>query len=261
MRCCEACFEDGFLKDFIRKGGVRGSCQYCRARNKCVIDASELEPMFIRFTHLYSPANPGIRLPSDAFGVGEQLATLIQDQWEIFSERLTATERHHDLLNEIFTANLRNEETLDAPEVRDLWVDHDWMHSTLLERWEELANELKYPEQHLRVAPGESPGRLHESCDAAPPMKAADVLLHVMTCVKVRSCSTSCLFRQDHDPFPPVSHGTTVRLTVALLLARLGSGLSAMVAALSVITVPAGAVTFTVRRTVHVVLRAMAPFS
>ena len=41
----------------------------------------------------------------------------------------------------------------------------------------------------------------------------------------------------------------------------LGSGLSAMVAALSVITVPAGAVTFTVRRTVHVVFNAMAAFS
>ena len=41
-------------------------------------------------------------------------------------------------------------------------------------------------------------------------------------------------------------HGTTVRLTVAVLLARLGSAVSAMVAALSVITVPAGAVTFTV---------------
>jgi hypothetical protein len=50
-------------------------------------------------------------------------------------------------------------------------------------------------------------------------MKAADVMLHVMNCVDVRSCSTSCLFRQDHDPFPPVSHGTTVRLTVAVLLA------------------------------------------
>ena len=53
----------------------------------------------------------------------------------------------------------------------------------------------------------------------------------------------------------------TVTLTVAVLLARLGSGVSAMVAAFSVITVPAGAVTFTVRRTVHVVFGAMLPFS
>ena len=56
-------------------------------------------------------------------------------------------------------------------------------------------------------------------------------------------------------------YGTTVRLTVAVLLAMLGSALSAMVAAVSVITVPAGAVTFTVNRTVHVVFRAMSPFS
>jgi hypothetical protein len=58
----------------------------------------------------------------------------------------------------------------------------------------------------------------------------------------------------------PSAHGTTVRLTVAALLAMLGSAVSAMVAAFSVITVPAGAVTFTVNRTVHVVFRAMAPF-
>jgi hypothetical protein len=152
MRCCEACFDDNLLKDFIRRQGERGSCQYCRARSKYVIDASELEPLFIRFTSLYSPANPGINLPPDAFGVGEPLATLIQDQWQIFSERLTALERHHDLLNEIFTANRRNEEILEAPEVRDLWTDRDWMHSTLLNRWEELAHELKYPEQHPPVA-------------------------------------------------------------------------------------------------------------
>ena len=50
-------------------------------------------------------------------------------------------------------------------------------------------------------------------------------------------------------------------LTVAMLLARFGSGVSAMVAAFSVITVPAGAVTLTVRRTVHVVLGAMPLFS
>src|ERR1700757_2894466 len=56
--------------------------------------------------------------------------------------------------------------------------------------------------------------------------------------------------------FCAFSHCTLI-LTVAVLLARLGSGVSARVAALSVITVPGGAVTFTVSRTVHVVLGAM----
>ena len=53
----------------------------------------------------------------------------------------------------------------------------------------------------------------------------------------------------------------TLILTVAVLLARLGSGVSAVVAAFSVITVPAGAVTFTTTLTVHVVFGAMALFS
>ena len=53
----------------------------------------------------------------------------------------------------------------------------------------------------------------------------------------------------------------TLMLTVAVLLARFGSGVSAMVAAFAVIAVPAGAVTLTVRRTVHVVFGAMLPFS
>jgi hypothetical protein len=53
----------------------------------------------------------------------------------------------------------------------------------------------------------------------------------------------------------------TLMLTVAVLLARFESGVSAIVAAFSVITVPDGAVTFTVNRTVHVVFGAMLLFS
>jgi hypothetical protein len=50
-------------------------------------------------------------------------------------------------------------------------------------------------------------------------------------------------------------------VTVDVLLVRVGSSMSAIVAAFSVTTAPDGAVTFTVRRTVHVVLGAMLPFS
>ena len=52
-------------------------------------------------------------------------------------------------------------------------------------------------------------------------------------------------------------HHCTLRLTVAVLLAMFGSGVSDIVAAFAVIVAPVAAVTFTVRRTVHVVLGAM----
>ena len=62
------------------------------------------------------------------------------------------------------------------------------------------------------------------------------------------------------DPLFCVSY-CTVRLAVAVLLAKFGSSVSAMAAAFSVITVPEGAVTFTVKRTVHVVFGAILLFS
>jgi RES domain len=159
MRCCEACFDDEFLKDYIRRHGERGSCQYCRTRGKSVIDAAELEPFFTRFTDLYSPVDVGGNVPpdTDVLAVGEQLATLIYEQWGIFSERLVERDKHHDLLNEIFTANCVEEEILDAPAVRDLWTDRDWLHTTLLDRWREVADELKYPECHTSIAPDLQP--------------------------------------------------------------------------------------------------------
>ncbi len=156
MRCCEACFDDEFLKDYIRRNGKRGACQYCRARGKYVLEAGQLEPLFARFTDLYSPLQVGVNVPPDVdvLRVGDHLATLIQDQWGIFSDRLAGSDRHHDLLHEIFTVNCMEEEILDAPAVRDLWTDHDWLHTTLLDRWHELADELKHPDQHEPVALG-----------------------------------------------------------------------------------------------------------
>ncbi len=90
MRCCEACFEDEFLKDHIRQNGKRGTCQYCRARGKYVIEAGELAPSFARFTDVYSPLQPGVNAPPDVdvLRPGDRLAALTQDHWGIFSERL-----------------------------------------------------------------------------------------------------------------------------------------------------------------------------
>ena len=50
-------------------------------------------------------------------------------------------------------------------------------------------------------------------------------------------------------------------LTVAILFVVFGSSVSAMVAAFAVIEAPVAAVTFTIRRSVHVVFGAMLPFS
>jgi RES domain len=155
MRCCEACFDDPVLTDYIQRHGRRGSCRFCRRRGLFTVEVGELEELFTRFTDIHSPVRAGENVPADvdAIEVGELLATLIQERWGIFSERLTASDRHHDLLRRIFTANCREEEILDAPGVRDLWTDRDMLHMSLLDRWHELAEELKHPELVRPIAP------------------------------------------------------------------------------------------------------------
>lgn len=159
MRCCEACFDDQYLKDHIRQHGRLGTCQYCRSRRKFVIKAGDLQPLFTRFTEIYAPVNAGINVPNDVdvLDYGQSLADLIQEQWDLFSEKLMRRDEQSDLLNDIFTSGLHNEEILDAPDVNDLWTDHDWLHTSLLERWYELSDGLKHPEQHEDVAPGLEP--------------------------------------------------------------------------------------------------------
>ncbi|MFZ0913563.1 MAG: RES domain-containing protein [Candidatus Korobacteraceae bacterium] len=159
MRCCEACFNDDYLKNYIREHGRRGSCEYCGSRTKHVIEAGELERLFARFTELYAPVDIGVNVPSgaEAIDYGQQLADLIQEQWGIFDERLVTNDRHHDLLEDIFTAYRRNDELSLAPAVHDLWTDHNWLHRSLLDHWHELVDELKNPEGHHAIAPDLQP--------------------------------------------------------------------------------------------------------
>jgi hypothetical protein len=66
--------------------------------------------------------------------------------------------------------------------------------------------------------------------------------------------------QQGDKPFDRISLHCTVVLTVAVLFAGFGSGVSSVAVPLSVMTVPEGAVTFTVNRRVHVVFGAIALF-
>ena len=80
MRCCVRCFQDGFLKRYLREHGRIGTCQFCRARRVHVIKAGDLNDLFARFTELYPRLEPGLNAPQDVDMLerGERLATIIQ---------------------------------------------------------------------------------------------------------------------------------------------------------------------------------------
>lgn len=148
MRCCVSCFRDEYLKALIRTEGRIGKCDYCKSSNRYTVSIGEIDHLFERFLTLYEPVQVGQNV-MDYFA-GDPLADLIQSEWDIFSERLG--DNRSRLLSHIYRVGRRNEEILDVPAVNDLWVKTNAMHHhSLMDKWEELAEELKHPERPREV--------------------------------------------------------------------------------------------------------------
>jgi hypothetical protein len=134
MNCCVRCFKDTYLIKHITTAAKKGNCDYCGTRRVRVLPATELQDDFEELLELY----PTVEYGEDYFGdmdardVGEDLPTIIQNEWGIFSDRLEASNKHYDLLSDI----LRN------VDVRELRLNHP-RFSSLTEHWETLAEQLK----------------------------------------------------------------------------------------------------------------------
>lgn len=133
MTCCRRCFEDEFLRGYIREKSVKGDCDYCGAQAESVIEAADLEVLFQRFTDLYCPSNDER---------GEPLADLIESVWFIFNDDLVVSGRHRELLQDILRGHATEEDLLDVPCVTDLWTEN-LPAERLMDKWDAYAESLR----------------------------------------------------------------------------------------------------------------------
>ncbi|MBN1663994.1 MAG: RES family NAD+ phosphorylase [Deltaproteobacteria bacterium] len=75
---CHRCFKDKVLFEFIRQKGQRGWCNWCGARNVYVVPLYELGDIFRDVIPIYSPGDIN----------GDRLSYLLQEDWNVFSERI-----------------------------------------------------------------------------------------------------------------------------------------------------------------------------
>jgi len=132
MNCCVQCFNDAYLAKQITAAGQKGNCDYCGSSDVWVMPAEELGDDFEKLLELYKVVEYGVDYyeDMDAFDVGDDLPTLIQDDWDIFSDRLVESGRHHDLLEDI----------LPTEDIRELRIERS---SSLMDKWERVSDELK----------------------------------------------------------------------------------------------------------------------
>lgn len=132
MNCCVLCFNDKYIVKQITEAGEKGTCDYCKAQKVHIISAAELGDDFEGLLELYRIAEYGVDYygDMDAIDVGDDLPTLIQDEWEIFSDRLVESGKHYDLLGDI----------LPAVDITELRIERS---STLMDHWETVSEKLK----------------------------------------------------------------------------------------------------------------------
>lgn len=125
-KACIQCFKDKVVREEISERNELGDCDWCGAKKVCIIPIFELGELFRGVVSIYEPAGFN----------GDSLGYLLQDEWEIFSDRIEDLELMQDMTLAILTADLRPKETLDYPE-----FDQGFRRKepALVEHWHALA--------------------------------------------------------------------------------------------------------------------------
>ena len=135
---CPDCFAHPWLREFVGEQSTRcGRCPSCGSRNKPLVSVYKLYEPFRNLLSSYKPAE-GAPLER-----GTPIVMLIQDDWEVFSDRLVEVEREVALLEAIMFAGWDDDSGDPILSAGDPYVDSHWYHQTLDEIWEEFADEVK----------------------------------------------------------------------------------------------------------------------
>jgi len=150
---CERCFADKVLIAWIRNQNQIGNCSWCRAKKVHVAPIVELAPLLRDVADMYQESEDG----------GEPLAWLLQEDWEIFSERIVGkdqvvigNELLDDLVTAILHADLHPKEIYEGMDYTGRFRRSGLYHSSLEEDWEERVARLfgeSPPEQAIVLDP------------------------------------------------------------------------------------------------------------
>lgn len=172
--CCTECFADETLKSFVREKGETGDCGFCGAEDVLSIDPYELNELFQPLVGLCEIVEIGVNRTEDEdpWEVGSPLADCIDEDWEVFSDRVSDSK--HKLLDDIVNAHHRQEDEID---VNDLWTERSnaFLARSLSELWRGFARSLRYERRFIPKEP--EPG---ESADPRELLEGALPKVHIL---------------------------------------------------------------------------------
>jgi hypothetical protein len=145
---CPECFAYPWLcNDIQDQSKSSGNCPHCLSQNQPLIPILDLYDAFANLLSAYRPVEDPL------LDVGTAILDLIQDDWEVFSERLIDNGRAGLLLEGIMRSGWDDDSGEPVLSASDPYVAHHshWTHDTLEEIWEQFAEEvLSDPTRELK---------------------------------------------------------------------------------------------------------------
>jgi hypothetical protein len=132
MACCEHCFDEEHIVEFIRDFGIKGDCDYCSSKDVFIADLSDVGE-FIRecISKAYEDvdASGGLYWDSEEkeYTAGQYIEEILIDEYAIFSEEKLNIDEQRQLLDDLLS-----ESGPDWHDIKDGAVDPLDGGSTLL---------------------------------------------------------------------------------------------------------------------------------
>jgi len=159
--CCDCCFNDQTLKEFIREKGKKGYCDFCETEREYCIVPSELQDLFRPVVNLYAPVEELELMKGEEIGYIEEhykdfLWEMLQKDWKVFCSN--NSEVNEKLILNIFP---KTERSYYPSECLDLyvynWVDSQTKNSSDKIRyrnwWKLLNKEIKHENRFFPKIP------------------------------------------------------------------------------------------------------------
>ena len=87
--CCDCCFNDQTLKEFIKEKGKKSYCDFCETEREYCIAPSELQDLFRPVVNLYAQVEELEPMKGEEIGYIEEhyedfLWEMLQKDWKVF---------------------------------------------------------------------------------------------------------------------------------------------------------------------------------
>lgn len=123
---CEFCFQDPYVLKKIHKIGVSSNCGWCGGTNVKVLPLHVFGEPFREVVSIYEEVD-------GVYEDGDEIAHLLQQDWEIFSDRISESFKLlRELTQAILKAGLHPKDDVDLPDFDGYfrspsnWLDKDW---------------------------------------------------------------------------------------------------------------------------------------